>query len=145
MRYIHGSEAKNINFPIETPNIIKKKDNLVKRIPRNQEDTNHTGFKLIILIGITLSIMLFMCVKYIHLINKETLSSNEKQRLEQEYINIKNQNDNKEFNIKSNIKMDDIYNIAVNKLGMKYPNDNQRINYTSKESEYVYQCKNLKK
>ena len=63
--------------------------------------------------------------------------------LQDQLDSLKAENNSYESEINSSIDYNEVYDIAVNELGMVYPSRGQVINYDSKESEYVKQYKDI--
>ncbi len=69
------------------------------------------------------------CVDFIHTRAELTKKINDVAKLETELMTLKSDNDAYEASIKGNVNINTVKNIAINKLGMKYPDTNQVMYY----------------
>ena len=63
--------------------------------------------------------------------------------LESELTELKEDNDAYESQVTSNVDLNEIKKIAIGRLGMKYPSDDQKMTYQSSTSSYVRQYQDI--
>ena len=84
-----------------------------------------------------------ICVQYLNLQSSVKSNATTVSDLTTKLNNLKESNDELELEINAGINYDEVYNTAVNELGMVYPERVQVITYNSGESEYVKQYKDI--
>lgn len=97
--------------------------------------------------GMTASLVL-MCiilVSYISLQSRVTSAVNENAALETQLATLKSDNDQRLNEINSGINLDEIKYKAITKLGMTYADDDQVVNYTNSDGDYVHQVRQASK
>lgn len=107
---------------------IKKKKSLSIKSIRN----------FIILTGLSV-ILTFMLVHYLDLHSKIQNSMQNVVVLERQLNRLKQENQEKEVQLKADVDLKQIYNIATKRLGMVHPDNNLLINFQSPVREYVRQ------
>jgi len=87
----------------------------------------------------------FVCYQYLKL--QSTMKTNAETviELQDQLAAMKAENNSYEAEINSSVNYEEIYNTAVEELGMIYPSKSQVINYESQVSEYVKQYKDIAK
>jgi len=90
------------------------------------------------------AVVFFICYQYLNLQADIKANSETVIELQEQLNSLKAENNSYEAEINASIDYNEIYDTAVNELGMIYPNRNQVINYDSHESEYVKQFKDVK-
>ncbi|WP_027437785.1 cell division protein FtsL [Lachnospira multipara] len=146
--YVSGSAARQLapkpEREIKRRQELTEKERLERRrrlrIKKRQNKLN-----LIYLTAMAAIVVTIVAVCY-GLVSLETSTKANQTRLDklqQEYQDLKQDNDELELQINANIDYDKIYDTAVNELGMVYPDSSQVILYESGESEYVKQYKDV--
>ena len=80
-----------------------------------------------------------ICLQYLNVQSQVKTNSTAVTRLQSELNELTNSNDELELEINAGIDYEQIYNTAVNELGMVYPERDQVITYDAGVSEYVKQ------
>lgn len=78
-----------------------------------------------------------ICLQYLNVQSQVKTNSTAVTRLQSELNELTNSNDELELEINAGIDYEQIYNTAVNELGMVYPERDQVITYDAGVSEYV--------
>lgn len=100
-------------------------------------------------IGYLLSLIMVMClagmmlVYYVSLQSDVTSSVKEISRLESSLNSLKLSNDEEYNRITASIDLEEVKKIAIHELGMQYAEDGQVVSYSSKNSDYVRQYKDI--
>lgn len=92
---------------------------------------------LLILVFLALCIRLLQVEYFIYDAKKNIKAK------ESEYIQLVQDNKAKEMSLEKSIDMNEIYEKAINELGMVYPEEGQIIIYDKKESGYVRQYEDI--
>lgn len=82
---------------------------------------------------------LFVCVNYLKLQAQNTTYRNQAAALESQLADLKLENDTEYENALASVDMEQIRDIAINKLGMVYAGEEQVKTYESQNNDYVRQ------
>ena len=144
--YVYGNTVKKLS--VAMPEIRPQKrdktdDEQEKRLQRQQHREQQNAHKINFLytIGVVgvVAFMFTICVQYLELQAAVKSNSTEVSNLESQLSKLTDENDMTELEANGSIDYDAIIATAINELGMRYPNKDQVINYTSKNSQYVEQ------
>ena len=80
-----------------------------------------------------------ICLQYLNVQSQVKTNSTAVTKLQSELNELTNSNDELELEINAGIDYEQIYNTAINELGMVYPERDQVITYDAGVSEYVKQ------
>lgn len=156
-------EANKRNYHRENYRTSYIEGNTVRRLEampdRQEESTRYTsprrqeavqvkalsGINITSLLILTVAIVatLFLCVDYLKVqtdINRMDKKIASKQ---EELIKLTKNNDAAYEAIDASCNLDEIYHVAVEELGMVYPNDNKVIKYQGNETDYVRQYEDI--
>ncbi|MDO5382302.1 MAG: cell division protein FtsL [Eubacteriales bacterium] len=147
--YEYGSAVRQLNTaePLKRPDRRKEIDEQERaerrRRARQIKRNSRVNFLYtIMLIGVA-TCAFFVCYQYLNLQSNVKTNSDKVIELQNNLNSLREDNDVYESSIKTSINYDEIYNTAVEELGMVYPDRGQVINYDSNESEYVRQYKDI--
>ncbi len=92
-----------------------------------------------LLLTVAMAVTLMVCVSFLQ--TKSSISDLSKQRklLMADYTSLKDANDALENELNAPIDYDYLYAVAVGKLGMVYPNQEQIVSYKYEDTAYVVQ------
>lgn len=143
--YVSGNTVKKlyIQQPVQQPDVDRESE-IERKQRRNREKAqihraNKLNFLYTVGVSAVVAVIFGICFQYLNLQTAVKNNASEIAQLEAQYNSLKNTNDTTEEEINAGINLDDIFNTAVNDLGMTYPNKGQVITYDSSESEYVKQ------
>ena len=121
-----------------------KEVSLSAQARKNQEKALKTNRGFVIFLTLAMVAVMGCCVNYIRLKSEYTAKMGTVASLEAELAQIKEDNDAYYSQVTSNVDLARIKKIAIGRLGMKYPSDNQMASYTTSEgSGYVRQYQDL--
>ena len=143
--YIEGNTVRKLNA---APDIRREEQQYEVPSPRRQEHRHPktlSGINLASLLVLTVAIIatVYVCVEYLMLqtnvsqMNKNIIS------LERQLTSLTNENDAAYEMVNTAYDMDYVYKVAVEELGMVYPNKNTVITYKSSNDEYVRQFEDI--
>lgn len=87
--------------------------------------------------------ILFGCVHYLQLKSEVTAKMKTVAALETQLTELKEDNDAYESQVTSNVDLNAIKAIAIGRLGMRYPSDDQKMTYETSQSSYVRQYQDI--
>ena len=87
--------------------------------------------------------ILFFAVNYLQLKSDITGKIKDVAALEAEYSELKEDNDAYYSQVTSNVDLNKIKKIAIGRLGMNYPTDEQKKTYTMSNNSYVRQYQDI--
>ncbi len=141
--YIHGNVV---------PKPVYEPERQPKRVPKTEpgkqqreEQVPLFGFRrgidflALSMLVAALGVMIFFMVGYLGVAAKNTELDKQIRELSTGYNTLCRSNDNKLANIADEVDLKDVYQVAVGKLGMVYPKDNQIITYDYQGEGYVRQ------
>ncbi len=149
--YVYGSEAParkaapvRKEAPVRVPRRQEHEESRSERYAReNIRKASRFGGVYTLFITAAVSVMLFVCVNYISVINTRTDNSKEIIKLQEQLNDLKEANDQTQLSIDTSIDYDYIYRVATDELGMVYADQEHVVNYKSGESQYVIQYSNV--
>ncbi|MGN0328726.1 MAG: hypothetical protein ACI4D4_07070 [Lachnospira sp.] len=147
--YEYGSAVRQLNTaePLKRPDRRKEIDEQeraerrrrAKQIKRN----SRVNFLYTVMLIAVTTCAFFVCYQYLNLQASVKANSDKVMELQSSLNSLRENNDVYESSIKTSINYDEVYNTAVEELGMVYPDKKQVITYDSDESEYVKQYKDI--
>ena len=84
-----------------------------------------------------------MCVKYLQLRSQITTQLKEIAAAESELSQLKADNDALYNSVVASVDLEYIKNVAMNRLGMKYPDEDQLYQFNTAGNSYVRQYQNI--
>ena len=142
-KYINGSTARPLRTTTTKPKPRKHETKLTKTELRQIElERKFQRISAIAFVGFV-CLMFFFSYSYLSILSESQTLSDEVVQLTSELNTITVSNDELEADIKSSIDYDEVFRVATEELGMKYPDRSQVITYDSSESEWVKQYKDI--
>ena len=145
--YVDGNTVRKLRV---APDIRREEEQYVAPSPRRQEYRQakvFSGINFASLIVLTVAIIatVYVCVDYLMLQNQVSQMDKRSVKLEKELVVLTNENDASYEAIDTALNLDYIYQVAVEELGMVYPNKNEVITYKRSSSNYVRQYEDIPK
>ncbi len=122
---------------------LKTKKTLSENTLRNREKANGIGKGYVFAIAVICCAILLSCIRYLQLQTELTAVKKQINSLETTYSQLKEDNDAYESQITSNVDLDAIKKVAIGRLGMKYPADEQIRTYETEGRSYVRQFQDV--
>ncbi len=146
INYIEGNTARKLGaVPVyeDEPDVAVSSP---RRNERRQAKTlSGINFASLLVLCAAIVATLFVCVDYLK-IQSEVTQMNRKITVKQlELTALTKKNDAEYDKVNKACDLDKIYHIAVEELGMVYPNKNTVITFKSSEDDYVRQYENIPK
>lgn len=116
---------------------------LSKETQRNREKAMSMSRGFVIFLAAVSVCVLFACVHYLQLKSELTAQRKTVASLESELSELKEDNDAYESQVTSNVDLSMIKKIAIGRLGMRYPSDNQVMTYETSHGSYVRQYQDI--
>jgi cell division protein FtsB len=141
--YVEGNTVRKLNA---APDIWREEEEI--RSPRRQQQ-RHTkelsGINFTSLLILTAAIIatVYVCVTYLKLQSDVTQMDGTVTSLQQDLETLTKKNDAESELAKKNYNLDYVYRVAVEELGMVYPNKNKVITYKSSDDDYVRQYEDI--
>jgi cell division protein FtsB len=143
--YVDGNTVRKLSV---APDIRREEERYVTPSPRRQEHRqtktlSSINFASLMVLSVAIIATVYVCVDYLMLQNQVSQMNKSIIRLEKELTVLTNENDASFEAIDSAVNLDYIYQVAVEELGMVYPNNNEVITYKSSSSNYVRQYEDI--
>lgn len=116
---------------------------LSREAQQNREKALNMNRGFVIFLAVVSVAVLFFCVHYLQLKSEVTAQIKAVAALESELSELKEDNDAYESQVTSNVDLNEIKKIAIGRLGMKYPSDDQKMTYETSKSSYVRQYQDI--
>ena len=117
----------------------KRRQQLSKEAQRNREKAKSMGRGFVVFPAVVSVAVLFCCVNYLQLKSELTGKIKTVASLETELSQIKEDNNAYESQVTSDVDLNTIKKLAIGRLGMNYPKDDQKKTYTMPSNSYVRQ------
>lgn len=116
---------------------------LSKETQRNREKAMSMNIGFVAFLAIVSAAVLFFCINYLQLKAEITGSMSKVATLEAELTQLKEDNDAYYSQVTSDVDLTEIKQIAIGRLGMKYPSKDQTMTYKTARSSYVRQYQDV--
>ncbi len=116
---------------------------LSRQAQRNREKAQNMSKNFVIFLAVVSVAVLFFCVHYLQLKSEVTAQIKAVAALESELSELREDNDAYESQVTSNVDLNEIKKIAIGRLGMKFPSEDQKITYETSKSSYVRQYQDV--
>ena len=112
---------------------------LSREAQRNREKAKSMGRGFVVFLAVVSVAVLFCCVNYLQLKSELTGKIKTVASLETELSQIKEDNNAYESQVTSDVDLNTIKKLAIGRLGLSYPKDDQKKTYTMPSNSYVRQ------
>ena len=116
---------------------------LSKAAQKNREKASAMNLGFVIFLAIVSVAILFMSVHYLQLKSELTSSKKNIANLEAQLTELREDNDAYYSQVSSNIDLNRIKKIAIGRLEMKYPTEDQKRTYATAGNSYVRQYQDV--
>lgn len=120
-----------------------RRHELSKEAQRNREKAKSMNLGFVVFLAAVSVAVLFFCVHYLQLKSEITGKMSEVATLESELTQLKEDNDAYYSQVTSNVDLTKIKQLAIGRLGMKYPSEEQTMTYQTARSSYVRQYQDV--
>lgn len=134
LEYYNGNAVRD--FPMENP---KPRQLVKKRTKSKKRKSPAFSGRYTAILAVALIAICSMCVYYIQAQSELTKQRKQIEKLEQEVNLLNDENNVTKERLQSQVDLDQIYEIATQKLGMVYAKDKQIIYYSGQSKDYVRQ------
>lgn len=161
--YIEGSTARRLQemperryYPEEAParrqakpqragqRVVKKGSRALSReAQKNRAKAMSMNRGFVVFIAMVSVAVLFCCINYLQLKSQYTSKMRTVASLESELSELREDNDAYESQVTSNVDLTRIKKIAIGRLGMRYPSDEQTMTYTTEGGSYIRQYQDV--
>lgn len=144
--YINGNAVRKLYSAVPAVEAPQRKqepseEEQKRRAARQRQihRTNKMNFLYTIAVSGIVAVIFGICYQYLNLQSEVKNNAAEVAQMQAQLNDLVSENDAEEIEINAGINYEEIYNTAVNELGMVYPERDQVITYESGVSEYVKQ------
>ena len=123
--------------------VAKQPRQLSREAQRNREKAKSMGRGFVVFLAVVSVAVLFCCVNYLQLKSELTGRMKTVASLETELSQIKEDNNAYESQVTSDVDLNTIKKLAIGRLGMNYPTDDQKKTYTMPSNSYVRQYQDV--
>ena len=94
---------------------------------------------------VLLGVFVYISIQHLTLQSQITSCTKSISNIEKEYLELKQENDDEQRRVEASYNISEIKEVAMNELGMVYPEEGQIIYFDSKGSDYVKQFAEIPK
>ncbi len=142
--YVDGSTARRLN---PAPDIRREEE---RQAPSRRKQVHHqpkafsgVNFASLLVLTCAIIVTVYVCVDYLMLQTQVSQTEKNIIKMEQEIKRLSDENAAAFEAIDSAVDLEYVYKVAVEKLGMVYPNNNEIITYKSGFNNYVRQYEDI--
>lgn len=121
----------------------RKNRQVSRETQRNREKAMSMGRGFVFFLAVVSVAVLFCCVNYLQLKAEVTTKMKSVATLESELSQLKEENNAYESQVTSDVDLNNIKKIAIGRLGMNYPTDDQKKTYSVPSNSYVRQYQDI--
>lgn len=114
-----------------------------KETRKNRERAKNMNIGFVAFLALVSAAVLFFCVNYLQLKAEITARMSDVASFESELAQLKEDNDAYYSQVTSDVDLKEIKQIAIGRLGMKYPSEDQTMTYQTARSSYVRQYQDV--
>ncbi len=133
-------KKQEVQRPVKTP----QQETKTRTYAKPRIDHNIGFFSMCILLAAIL-ITLYTCFMYLKVQSETVVITKEIRQLESELESLQDRNEAAANEVLDAVNPDEMYRIAVQELGMVYPNKNRTVYYQSADEGYVRQFGDMPK
>lgn len=151
--YVSGNTVKKLYTAVPKPEVEAPRRKTREQTEEEQKQraarqhqihrANRMNFLYTAAVSGIVAVIFGICFQYLNLQSTVKGNAAEVTQLQAQLNELTSANDEKELEINAGINYDEIYNTAVNELGMVYPERDQVITYEPGVSEYVKQYEDI--
>ena len=123
--------------------VAEKSRQLSREAKRNREKAQSMGRGFVLFLAVVSVAVLFCCVNYLQLKSDLTGKMKTVAALETELSQVKEDNNAYESQVTSDVDLNTIKKLAIGRLGMNYPTDDQKKTYSMPSNSYVRQYQDV--
>lgn len=140
-----GKQQPNRNRRVQAQPapVPKQKHQLSKEAQKNRQKAAAMNWGFVAFLAVMCVAILFCSVKYLRYKSEITAKMSTVASLEEELASLKEDNDAYYSQVTSNVDLNQIKQIALGRLGMKYPSDDQTVTYSTSGNSYVRQYQDI--
>ena len=140
-RYIFdGNAARKLQA---IPQEIPERRNVSRATSRNRAKAKRMSRGYVLFLAVISIAALFMCVRYLKLKSDLTTLTKEIAVTESQLSELKADNDALYNSVLASVDLENIKNVAMERLGMKYPDEDQIYKFDTAGNSYVRQYRNV--
>ena len=121
----------------------QQRNQLSRETQRNREKAKSMGRGFVLFLAVVSVAVLFCCVNYLQLKSDLTGKMKTVAVLETELSQVKEDNNAYESQVTSDVDLNTIKKLAIGRLGMNYPTDDQKKTYSMPSNSYVRQYQDV--
>ncbi len=141
--YVDGNTVRKLRV---APQREEEQYEIPQRRPRqhgHQKTLSGISFTSLVVLTVAIIATVYVCVDFLMVQNQVTVMNKQIVSLEKKITTLTKENDATYEAINTAVDMDEIYRVAVEELGMVYPNKNEVITYQSGSADYVRQYEDI--
>ncbi len=139
-----ATPKKQEQAPVEIPKQTPSKQTKIRQYAKPKVEHNIGFFSMCFLVAAILA-TLYTCFTYLKVQSETVVITKEIRQLEEELADLQDRNVAACNEVLDAVNLDEVYRVAVQELGMVYPNKNKTMYYESNDDGYVRQFGDIPK
>ncbi len=135
--YVDGNTVRRVQALPQEAQALKPAVSRAAR--KNRERAQSMSKVFVVFLAIASAAVLYTCVRFLQLKSRITSSIQTIAELETQYSQLKADNDAYESQLNASMDLEQVKKAAMERLGMKYPTENQILTYQLDKGSYVRQ------
>lgn len=123
--------------------VVRQNRQLSREAQRNREKATGMSLGFVVFLAVISVAVLFCSVNFLRYRSDLTRRMRQSASLETELAQLREDNDAYYSQVTSNVDLSQIKQIAIGRLGMKYPSEEQTVTYMTEGSSYVRQYQDI--
>lgn len=140
--YVDGNTVRQVQT-LPQERYTKEQPAVSKAARKNRERAQDMTRVFVLFLAVVSVAVLYTCVEFLRLKSQITNSIQTIASLESEYSQLKADNDAYESQLNASVDLEQVKKTAVERLGMKYPADDQVATYQMPKGSYVRQYQDV--
>ena len=141
--YIDGNTVRKLNTYVVPERRYEKEEKLSPKTRKKIDKVQSFDLKYTLALVVAIGFTFAACVSMISVQAEINAQKKEIAALESQYQNLSNDNDAASARVNSDVDLNEIKKIAMEELGMVYPDRGQVVTYDSASEQYVKQYKDV--
>lgn len=141
--YIEGSAVRKLDTEPVRKQPAKQRKRVSQTAQQNRAKAKQMGPGYVVFLTVTSVITLFLCVYFVQLKAQLTTQAEGIAKQESKLSELRADNDALYNAVTASVDLEYIKDMAINKLGMKYPSEEQIVYFDTAGNSYVRQYKDV--
>ncbi|MDD3340170.1 MAG: hypothetical protein PHS82_15090 [Lachnospiraceae bacterium] len=141
--YVDGSAVRKTVVAPKRQEVVRPERKVSKAASRNRAKALQMNRVYVLFLALVSVATVLMCVRFLQMKSTVTAQTKAVGTLETQLTQLRSENDALYNNISTNVDLENIKNVAMTTLGMKYATEDQIVWYNTSGSSYLRQYQSV--